>query len=122
MPNEVNDDLLQQFVNGDEAAFEALFRRFEGEVNAWILRIVRDGSSAEDVHVDAFWRAYRARARFDWSRSFGASMRTIATNAARDHLNAQGPPVRVMTADYDVAGPAMGDDGLNRRCHLPSTS
>lgn len=112
MPNDVNANVLRQFVNGDETAFETLFRQFESEVYAWILRIVRDGSSAEDVLVDAFWRAYRARARFDWSRSFGAWMRTIATNAARDHLKAQGPPVRAMTADDDVAGPATGDDGL----------
>jgi len=45
-----------------------------------------DRSASDDVLVEAFWRAYRGRARFDASRSFGAWMRRIATNAALDHL------------------------------------
>lgn len=86
MPVEVDGDLLERFVKGDQEAFESLFRQFEREVFGWILRIVRDPSAAEDVLVESFWRAYRGRARFDSSRSFGAWMRRIATNAALDHL------------------------------------
>ena len=86
MPGEVDGDLLERFVKGDQDAFESLFRRFEREVFGWILRIVRDRSAAEDVLVETFWRAYRGRARFDSSRSFGAWMRRIATNAALDQL------------------------------------
>jgi len=86
MPDEPDPDVLRRFAQGDLAAFEALFRRFEGDVFRWTVRILRDESAAEDVLVDAFWRAYRSRARFDPSRSFGAWIRRIATNAARDHL------------------------------------
>jgi len=86
MPDEPDPDVLRRFAQGDLAAFEALFRRFEGDVFRWTVRILRDESAAEDVLVDAFWRAYRSRARFDPSRSFGAWMRRIVTNAARDHL------------------------------------
>lgn len=81
-----DEDLLARFVYGDENAFETLFRRHEAEVYRWIVRIVRDTSSAEDVLVESFWRAYRGRARFDPSRSFGAWMRRVATNTALDHL------------------------------------
>ena len=84
--DEVDGDLLERFVQGDQEAFESLFRRYEHEVFSWISRIVRDPSAAEDVMVEAFWRAYRGRARFDSSRSFGAWMRRIATNAALDQL------------------------------------
>ncbi|HET9358185.1 MAG TPA: sigma-70 family RNA polymerase sigma factor [Vicinamibacterales bacterium] len=84
MPDEVESDLLERFVHGDQAAFETLFRRFQSEVHRWIARIVRDAGTADDVLVEAFWRAYRARGRFDPSRSFGAWMRRIATNAALD--------------------------------------
>lgn len=52
----------------------------------WVVRIVRDERAADEVLVEAFWRAYRGRARFDPSRSFGAWMRRIATNASLDHL------------------------------------
>ena len=88
MADEPDGELLRRFVQGDRDAFEALFAAFHGEVHRWALRIVRDGSAADDVVVDAFWRAYRGRARFDASRSFGAWMRRIATNVAIDQLNA----------------------------------
>lgn len=86
MPDSQDRELLERFVHGDPAAFESLFRLFEVEVFRWIVRIVRDASAAEDVLVEAFLRAYRGRAGFDPSRSFGAWMRRIATNAALDHL------------------------------------
>ena len=88
MPDELDGDLLERFVHGDQDAFAALFRQFEVEVYCWILRIVRDASAADEALVEAFWRAYRARARFDPSRSFGAWMRRIATNVALDYLRA----------------------------------
>src|SRR6266849_1802550 len=86
MAGDPDEDLLKRFVQGDQAALEVLFRRFEAEVYRWILRIVRDSGAAEDVLAESFWRAYRGRARFDVTRSFGAWMRRIATNAALDHL------------------------------------
>jgi RNA polymerase sigma-70 factor (ECF subfamily) len=115
VPDELDGDLLERFVQGDEGAFEALFRQFEGEVYRWILRIVRDGAAAEDVLVEAFWRAYRGRARFDSSRSFGAWMRRIASNAALDHVRATrrrtGGTVW-STADDRLAAPAHADAGI----------
>ena len=75
-----------RFASGDQTAFETLFRAWQGEVFRWVARIVRDRAAAEDVTAEAFWRAYRSRARFDPARSFGAWMRRIATNAALDHL------------------------------------
>ena len=85
MPDDVDRALLDRFVQGDQDAFEWLFRQFEGEVHRWIVRIVRDTSAADDVLVETFWRAYRGRARYDASRAFGAWIRRIATNAALDH-------------------------------------
>jgi len=86
--DEPDGELLRRFAHGDRDAFEALFRQFEREVYRWILRIVREPGVAEDALVEAFWRAYRGRARFDPSRSFGAWMRRIATNCALDQLKA----------------------------------
>ena len=88
MQDQPDRDLLRRFAHGDREAFEALFRQFEREVYRWILRIVREPEAAEDALVEAFWRAYRGRARFDPSRSFGAWMRQIATHCAIDQLNA----------------------------------
>lgn len=79
-------ELLERFAAGDVLAFEELFREFQGQVFACIMRIVRNRAAAEDLTVEAFWRIYRARTRFDATRSFGAWARRIATNVALDHL------------------------------------
>jgi len=78
----------ERFARGELEAFEELFRQFQAEVYGWIVRIVRDRAAAEDLTVETFWRIWRARARFDPSRSFAAWARRIATNAAVDHLKA----------------------------------
>lgn len=113
MPNDQDRELLRRFVQGDPDAFEALFRQFEVEVYRWILRIVRDASAAQDVLVQAFWRAYRARARFDASRSFGAWMRAIATNAAHDHLRAERPHTTSTTMSDCIGAQTTAHSGLN---------
>jgi RNA polymerase sigma-70 factor, ECF subfamily len=110
MPDDVDPVLLQRFVQGDEAAFESLFRQFEGEVYGWIVRITRDASAAEDALVEAFWRAYRSRARFDASRSFGAWMRRIATNAALDQLRAAARAGIRPEARHDRSHPMNASD------------
>jgi RNA polymerase sigma-70 factor (ECF subfamily) len=79
-------DVLRQFCHGDRDAFETLFHQHQTEVYGWIVRIVRDPAIAEDVTIETFWRIYRAHARFDPARSFGAWARRIATNAALDQL------------------------------------
>ena len=79
-------ELLERFALGDLEAFETLFRQFQGQVYRWIVRIVRDPGAAEDLTIETFWRVYRARARFDPARDFGAWARRIASNVALDHL------------------------------------
>ena len=79
-------DLLERFKQGDVDAFETLFRQFQGEVYGWIIRIVRDPGTAEDLTIETFWRIHRSRARFDSRYAFGAWARRIATNLAIDHL------------------------------------
>jgi RNA polymerase sigma-70 factor (ECF subfamily) len=115
MPDELDGELLKRFVQGDREAFEALFRQFEHDVFRWALWIVREPATAEDVVVEAFWRAYRARARFDPSRSFGAWMRRIATNVARDHLRAARPHTgwRWSAATDQLPAPAAADTSLS---------
>jgi RNA polymerase sigma-70 factor (ECF subfamily) len=80
-------ELLERFAAGDVEAFEALFRQHQCEVYGWILRIVRDRATAEDLTIETFWRMYRAHARFDTAKgNCTAWLRRIATNAALDHL------------------------------------
>jgi RNA polymerase sigma-70 factor (ECF subfamily) len=123
MPAEIDRGLLERFVHGNPEAFESLFRQFEAEVFRWARRIVHDPSVAEDVVVEAFWRAYRGRARFDPSRSFGAWLRRIATNVALDHLKTV-RPISGWNWTNEVAAPKGPDpevrDAVARAFHTLS--
>jgi RNA polymerase sigma-70 factor (ECF subfamily) len=89
---------LERFVRGDLDAFELLFRQYHRDVYLWLVRLVRDPGAAEDLTIEVFWRIYRARARFDPARSFGAWARRIASNAAIDHLRRAGRRTTVAPA------------------------
>lgn len=88
-------ELLERFAAGDLDAFESLFRQYQREVYRWVIRIVRDPAAAEDLTVEAFWRAHKAHAGFDPEANFAAWMRRIATNLALDHLRKRRPYVEL---------------------------
>ena len=119
-------DLLERFAQGELEAFETVFRQFQGEVFGWIVRIVRDPGIAEDLTVETFWRVYRARSRFDPTRSFGAWARRIATNVALDYLKTVRPEVSLTEEQAQVApnDPAIQRDIRERIeqsfLHLPA--
>jgi RNA polymerase sigma-70 factor, ECF subfamily len=104
-------DLLERFASGDLEAFESLFRQYQKDVYAWIVRIVRDSGIAEDLTVETFWRIYRARARFDPAGSFPGWARRIATNAAFDHLRRNR---RETEFPENLAGPPRPDPAIQR--------
>jgi RNA polymerase sigma-70 factor, ECF subfamily len=104
-------DLQQRFVAGDLEAFEQLFRDYQRQVYAWIVRIVRDPATAEDLTVETFWRIYRSRTLFRPDGNFGAWSRRIATNVALDHLR----KVRRETElPNDLLAPLAPDPAVSR--------
>jgi len=96
---------LEQFCFGNETAFEALFRRHQRAVYGWILRIVRDPGTAEDLTIETFFRIHRAHARFDPARGFEPWARRIATHAALDWMRAQRPET-AMADEFFAAVPS----------------
>jgi RNA polymerase sigma-70 factor (ECF subfamily) len=108
-------DCLDQFRQGDEAAFEALFRLHQRAVYGWILRIVRNPAAAEELTVETFWRIYQARARFEPVHGFEPWARCIATRAALDWLRSRRPE-NELTADLPAATAA--DPGVSADIRL----
>jgi RNA polymerase sigma-70 factor (ECF subfamily) len=113
---EILEAKLERFTRGDIQAFEALFREYQGEVHAWIIRIVHDPGAAEDLTIETFWRIYRTRTRFDPRRPFGAWARRIATNLALEHLSRHRPEKSldnaypIFAAGSETADPAISAD------------
>lgn len=104
-------ELLERFARGDLDAFEMLFRQYQADVHVWILRIVRNESAAEDLALETFWRIYKAHARFDPNRPFGAWARRIAANVAFHHLKTTRPELEL---PENIAVASSGDPALRR--------
>ena len=98
-------DLLRRFAHGEIDAFDTLARQFQGEIYAWIVRIVRDPGVAEDLTVETLWRIYRARHQFRPDGNFGAWARRIATNLAIDHFRRKRPEESLVAEPAGVPQP-----------------
>jgi RNA polymerase sigma-70 factor (ECF subfamily) len=107
-------DLLQRFTHGEIDAFETLVRQFQGDIYAWIVRIVRDPGTAEDLTVETLWRIFRARHEFRPDGNFGAWARRIATNLAIDHLRRNRQEQRYPA---ELAGAPQPDPVVQRQTH-----
>ncbi len=108
-------DLQQRFVAGDLEAFEQLFRDYHRQVFAWIVRIVRESATAEDLTVETFWRIYRSRTLFRPDGNFGAWSRRIATNIALDHLRKSR---RETELPNDLLAPPEPDPAVSREMRV----
>ena len=86
--DEVSPDatLMQQLLRRDVSAFEELYERHSRIVYSLVLRILRQGSTAEEVVQDVFLQLWRNSARYDLSRPFVPWLLTLARNRALDHL------------------------------------
>src|SRR5271163_1491639 len=104
-------DVFRRFALGEIDAFETLVRQFQGDVYAWIVRIVRDPGIAEDLTVETLWRIYKARHQFRPDGNFGAWALRIATNLALDHLRRKRPDQSLLA---EPAGPLLPDQVLQR--------
>lgn len=71
----------------DAAGFDALFRACASDVHGYLISLLGDRASAEDVAALAFERLYRSRSRLDRRRGTPrAWLFAIARNAALDEL------------------------------------
>jgi len=122
-----DDALMQRFCRGDEAAFDMLHRRHAPAVLAYLTRMMRDPSLAEDLLQTTFLSFVRARGRYEAGTNVRAWIYAIATNAARDAVRRRrarperlthtgGPPdaVAETAAPRDPAAARAVEDALAR--------
>jgi len=79
--------LVQRLLRRDVGAFEQLYQRHSRIVYSLVLRILRQGSTAEEVVQDIFLHLWRNSAHYDANRGpFIPWLLTLARNRALDHL------------------------------------
>lgn len=82
-----DEDLMERFKDGDEAAFTELYKRYNRRVYAYAIKMVGSTEMAEDVFQEIFIRVARKRHHFkqgNFAAWLFAIARNLALNALRD--------------------------------------
>ena len=85
--------------NGDEQAFETLFKRYRRKTLAVVLRYTRVVEDAEDIVQQSFYKAFVHLAQFQGESSFSTWLTRIAINEALMFLRRIGGAVREVSID-----------------------
>ena len=84
------DELLRRATLGDEEAFAALYRRFQGPVHRFAWRMTGRRETAEDVTQETFLALLRGPTRYESGRGplgayvYGIARNLLARRAGRD--------------------------------------
>jgi RNA polymerase sigma-70 factor (ECF subfamily) len=92
--------------NGDEQAFETLFKRYQRKTFAVVLRYTRVVEDAEDIVQQSFYKAFVHLCQFQGESSFSTWLTRIAINEALMFLRRIGAVREVLIDDIRDAGSA----------------
>ncbi|HEY0263581.1 MAG TPA: sigma-70 family RNA polymerase sigma factor [Granulicella sp.] len=81
-----DDELIREAQAGERTAFDALVRRYDQSVLRLALHMLGNEQDAQDVHQEAFIKAYRHLNNFRFECSFYTWLYRIVTNLCLDQL------------------------------------
>jgi RNA polymerase sigma-70 factor (ECF subfamily) len=109
--NPDDGDILRRMRAGDEAAFTALYHRWQGPIYRFALRMSGRASVAEDVTQETFMALLRGGEGFDASRgSLGGYLFGIARHRVLHRLEREHSYVSIDGDDGGFADPVSSDD------------
>jgi RNA polymerase sigma-70 factor (ECF subfamily) len=81
-----DDELIREAQQGQRTAFDALVRRYDQSVLRLALHMLGNEQDAQDVHQEAFIKAYRHLGNFRFECSFYTWLYRIVTNLCLDQM------------------------------------
>ena len=108
MTTESDKLLVQRIRRNDTAAWDELFRRYQGRLGAYVRRRLRDHASAEDVVQETFIGFHNSLPNFDDRRDLQTWLFTIASHKVTDALR------RIGRRPVTPGGGKDDDDMLDR--------
>ncbi len=81
-----DDELIREAQRGQRTAFDSLVRRYDQSVLRLALHMLGNEQDAQDVHQEAFIKAYRHLGNFRFECSFYTWLYRIVTNLCLDQL------------------------------------
>jgi RNA polymerase sigma-70 factor (ECF subfamily) len=86
LPEPSDEMLMARYAEGDHAAFEELFGRYQGRAYAFFLQRARSPDRAADLYQELFLRLHRFRHTFRPERGFAGWFFQIAQHVFIDDL------------------------------------
>jgi len=84
MKNCSDEQLIIDYLKGDEKALEILIKRYLKPIYSFTFRFVRDSQEAEDITQEVFIKVWRNLKKFDQNKSFKTWIFHIAKNTSLD--------------------------------------
>lgn len=81
-----DDELIREAQAGKREAFDQLVRRYDSSVLRLAMHMLQNEQDAQDVHQEAFLKAYRHLANFRFECSFYTWLYRIVTNLCLDQM------------------------------------
>lgn len=81
-----DNELIQQYQNGNLAAFDDLVRKHLDEVFRFFVKITEDPMDAEDLAQDVFLKLHKSLKKFRFESEFKTYLYRINVNAANNYL------------------------------------
>ncbi|MBC7834446.1 MAG: sigma-70 family RNA polymerase sigma factor [Phycisphaerales bacterium] len=86
MEKRTDEELVQAYREGEDAAFPTLIRRHHADLLRFLVRLTGNAAVAEDAFQETFLQVHLSAESFDTTRRFKPWLFTIAANKARDAL------------------------------------
>ena len=109
----IEQELAQRFVNGDQEAFEKLLAMHKNALYGFLRRYLPTQDLVEDAFQDTFLQFYLSRENFDPTRTVRPWLFTIAANKARDILRKRKRSKAVSLNSIAEGSEMTFDDTLN---------
>ena len=90
MSTESDRLLIQRIRQGDKAAWDELFRRYQGRLGAYVRRRLRDHAAVDDVVQETFIGFHNSLPNYDDRRDLQTWLFTIASHKVTDQLRRSG--------------------------------
>src|SRR5262245_6472602 len=87
---DADEELMLAYGGGDAAAFETLYKRHRGKLYRFVLRAIKQRSTAEELFQEVWIRVIEARTRYAPQARFTTWLYTIAHNLLVDHWRKKG--------------------------------
>ena len=115
-----DEDLMMDWAAGNMEAFDALYARYRVPLYRYVVRLVSDDATANDLYQGSWEKVIRGRKSYRPQAPFRAWLFRVAHNHVMDHFRRSRPelelePERIAS---DLAGPEQRIDEEGRESRL----